>query len=301
MYDVIILGAGAAGLSAGLYCARGGANTLLLEKNAPGGQLLLTHEIENYPGFENIKGIDLAQKFLNHAQKFGLKLQYESVTEITTFDDYLLVKTTTNEYKTKYLIAGIGSSPRKLGVPGEEEFRGKGVSYCATCDGAFFKDKNCIIVGGGDSALDEGIALTKHAAKVTIVHRRSEFRADVYLQKVAKQNKKIEFLMNHEVKEIKGTDKVEKVLLYDNKQDKEYEMPIDGVFIFVGYTPNSTIFENKIELDRGQIIVDLTMQSSHPRIYAIGDIRKGSVKQVIASAGDGAVAAINVLGKLRTE
>jgi thioredoxin reductase (NADPH) len=299
MYDLIILGGGAAGLSAGLYAARGNIKVMLLEKEAPGGQLLLTDNIENYPGFEHIEGFELAQKFMKHAQKFGLNMQYEGVEGIELSDDYVELKTKNNTFKTKYLLVAVGSNPRKLGVPGENKFRGKGVSYCATCDGAFFKDKECIVVGGGDSALDEGIALIKHAKKVTIVHRKDEFRADAYLQKQAEENEKVDFLMNHEVKEIRGEDKVDRVLLYNNKEDKEYEMPIDGVFVFVGYVPNSKILEGKVEMEKGEIVVALDMQSSHPRVYAAGDIRKGSVKQVIASGGDGAMAAINIMHKLR--
>lgn len=298
---MIILGGGAAGLSAGIYAARGNIKVMLLEKNAPGGQLLLTDNIENYPGFEHIEGFELAQKLMQHAQKFGLNIQYEGVEKIETHDDYVELATKNNVYKTKYLLVAVGSNPRRLGVPGEDKFRGKGVSYCATCDGAFFRDKDCVVVGGGDSALDEGIALTKHARKVTIVHRRDEFTAEPYLVDMARNNEKIEFLMNNEVKEIRGEDKVDRVLLYDNKEEKEREMPIDGVFVFVGYIPNSQMLEDKVDLERGEIVVDGVMKSSHKRIYAAGDIRKGSVKQVAASSGDGVMAAIQIMHKLRAE
>ncbi len=301
MYDMIILGGGAAGLSAGIYASRGGINVMLLEKDAPGGQLLLTDNIENYPGYEHIEGFELAQKFMRHAQKFGLNMQYEGAENIKIHDDHVEIETKSNIYKTKYLLVAVGSNPRKLGIPGEDKFRGKGVSYCATCDGAFFKDKNCIIVGGGDSALDEGIALTKFAKKVTIVHRKNDFRAEPYLVDLAKNNEKIEFLMNHEVKEILGEDKVNEVLLYNNKENKEYKMPIDGVFVFIGYVPNSKILEGQIELENGEIVVDSFMKSSHPRVYAAGDIRRGSVKQVAASGGDGVMAAIQIMHKLRAE
>ncbi|MFC1655719.1 thioredoxin-disulfide reductase [Patescibacteria group bacterium] len=301
MYDMIILGGGAAGLSAGIYASRGDINVMLLEKDAPGGQLLLTDNIENYPGYEHIEGFELAQKFMQHAQKFGLNMQYEGAENIKVHDDHVEITTKNNVYKTKYLLAAVGSNPRKLGVPGEDKFRGKGVSYCATCDGAFFKDKDCIIVGGGDSALDEGIALTKFAKKVTIVHRKDEFRAEPYLIELAKNNDKIEFLMNNEVKEVRGNDKVDRVLLYDNKEDKEHEMPIDGVFVFIGYLPNSKVLEGQVDLEKGEVIVDNFMKSSNPRIYAAGDIRQGSVKQVAASGGDGVMATIQIMHKLRSE
>ncbi|MBU1445682.1 FAD-dependent oxidoreductase [Patescibacteria group bacterium] len=302
MYDLIILGGGVAGMTAGLYAARGQINVVLFEKNAPGGQMLSTDSIENYPGIEHIEGFELGTKIMQHAQKFGLPIKYEGATEINLFEDYVEVKTQNDTYKTKYLIFATGSNPRKLGVPGEAEFAGKGVSYCATCDGAFFRDKECIVFGGGNSALDEGIALTKYATKVTIAHRRDEFTAEAFLQTVAKNNEKIEFLMNHEVKEIRGNEgKVDRVLLFNNKTNEEYEKAVEGVFVFVGYTPNSELMEGKVELERGQIITDINMKASHPRVYAAGDIRLNAVKQVISSGGDGATAAIAVMHALRHE
>lgn len=303
MHDFIIIGGGACGLTAGLYAARGGIKPLLLEKEAPGGQLLLTDNIENYPGIEHINGFELAQKMMKHAQKFGLDMKYEGVEKLDFHDDHIALKTKNSEYKAKYVLASLGSNPRKLGVPGEDKYRGKGVSYCATCDGAFYKDKDCVVVGGGSSALDEAIALAEHAGKVTIIHRRDTFSGEKYLEDLAKKNEKIEFLMEHEVREIRAGDdeKVDRVLLYDKKNDKEYEFTAKGVFIFIGYIPNSSILEEKVKLEHGEIVVDENMQSSHPRLYAGGDVRQGSVKQVIASGGDGAMAAINILHKLRSE
>ncbi len=303
MHDFIIIGGGACGLTAGLYAARGGIKPLLLEKEAPGGQLLLTDNIENYPGIEHINGFELAQKMMKHAQKFGLDMKYEGVEKLDFHDDHIALKTKNSEYKAKYVLASLGSNPRKLGVPGEDKYRGKGVSYCATCDGAFYKDKDCVVVGGGSSALDEAVALAEHAGKVTIIHRRDTFSGEKYLEDLAKKNEKIEFLMEHEVKEIRAGDdeKVDRVLLYDKKNDKEYEFTAKGVFIFIGYIPNSSILEEKVKLEHGEIVVDENMQSSHPRLYAGGDVRQGSVKQVIASGGDGAMAAINILHKLRSE
>lgn len=302
MHDLIIIGSGVAGLSGGLYAARGGIDVKLFEKDAPGGQLLLTDNIENYPGIERIEGIELAQKLMGHAQKFGLQITPEGVKEIKLNEDHVEIITSSGSYKSKYCLAATGSNPRKLGAPGELEYRGKGVSYCATCDGAFFRDRECIVVGGGDSALDEGVALTKYASRVTIVHRRDEFRADKYLQDLAKKNEKIEFLMNHEVKEILGDgEKVDRVLLYDKKNDRTYEYNTGGVFIFIGYVPNSHILEEKIELENGYVVVNKNMKSSHDRLYAAGDIRQNAVKQVIASGGDGATAVISIMHKLRAE
>lgn len=302
-YDIIIIGAGVAGLSAALYAARGGAKAVVLEKDAPGGQLMLTDNIENYPGIEHIGGVELAQKLIEHAQKFGAEIRYENVLEINPQDNQVTVKTKDKEYKAKYVITGLGSNPKHLGVPGEDEYRGKGVSYCATCDGAFYKDMPCIIVGGGDSALDEGISLAKHASKVTIIHRRDKFKAEQFLIDLAEKDPKIEFLFNNEVKEIRGDKdgKVDRVLLHDNKDDKEHEFPCKGVFIFIGYTPRSELLEGKVDLENGYAKVDNTMLTSHPRIFAVGDVRNKAVKQVVASGGDGATAAIYAMHNLRKE
>jgi len=301
-FDLIILGGGVSGLSAGLYAARGKINAILLEKNAPGGQMLLTDNIENWPGTERIEGFQLGAQIMNHAQKFGLKIQYEDVTEINLYDDHVEVKTAKNTYNTKYLIAATGSNPRNLNLQSEDKYRGKGVSYCATCDGAFFKDKDCIVVGGGNSAFDEGIALTNHAKKVTIVHRSEVFRAEKYLQDLARKNPKMDFILDTEIKEIKGDDKVKSVILHNNKTNEDKEMPVDGVFVFIGYVPNSQLFKDKVDMTpSGEIIVDLNMKTSHNRVYASGDLRAGAVKQLITSSGDGVTAVINVMKKLREE
>lgn len=303
MYDLVIIGSGAAGLSAGLYAARGRIKTVVFEKLAPGGQLLLMDNIENYPSIDSITGADLAQKMLKHATQFGLEVKYEEITGLNFKEDYVELETPKEKYKTKYCIFAGGSNPRRLGIPGENEYTGRGVSYCATCDGAFFKDKECVVIGGGNSAFDEGIALTKYARKITIIHRRSEFSADKYLQETASKNDKIEFLTNHTVEEIMSDEegKVDRVLLHDLQKDKKYEFKTQGVFVFVGYEPNTALLEGKVEIDKGYVVVDINMKSSHDRLYATGDIRKNAVKQVITSSGDGATAAINIMRKLRSE
>ncbi len=302
-YDTVVIGAGVAGLSAALYLARGGAKSMVFEKEAPGGQLVLTDNIENYPAIEEIGGVELAQKLMKHAQKFGAEIKYEEVKELNPKDDHVIVKTKNSEIKAGYVIVALGSNPRKLDIPGEDEYRGKGVSYCATCDAAFFKDKECIVVGGGDSALDEGLALAEHASKVTVIHRRDKFTAEKYLRDKAEKSDKMEFKFNHEVKEIRADDegKVDRVLLYDNKNDKEYEFECKGVFIFIGYTPRSQLLEGKVDMDNGYVKVDARMKSSHPRIFAAGDIRTEAVKQVVASGGDGATAAIYAMHELRQQ
>ena len=264
--EMLILGTGPAGLAAALYGARADLNPFLLTGTEIGGQAATTDRIENYPGFpDGISGSELAELFQKNAERFGARLEYDVATEVDLTKRPFIVKTYGSEYRTKTLIISTGASPNKLNVPGEQEFRGKGVSYCATCDGWFFKDKNVAIVGGGDSALEEGIFLTRYASSVTIIHRREELRAGAILQKRAKKNPKIKYIWNTVVKEIQGEKGVEKLLLENVKDGSTSVFPTDGIFIFIGHSPNTEMFRNQLELDdKGYILADQRMRTNIP-------------------------------------
>jgi thioredoxin reductase (NADPH) len=244
----------------------------------------------------------LAELFQKNAERFGARLEYEAATEVDLSKRPFIVKTYGNEYRTKTLVISTGANPNKLNIPGEKEFRGKGVSYCATCDGWFFKGKKVSIVGGGDSALEEGILLTRYASSVTVIHRREELRAGVILQKRAKNNPKIEYIWNTVVKEIRGESGVEKLLLENVKDGSTTEFPVDGIFIFIGHSPNTEMFRNQLELDdKGYIIADQRMRTSIPGVYAAGEVCDPFFRQVITSAGMGAAAAISATRQLESE
>jgi thioredoxin reductase (NADPH) len=301
--EILILGTGPAGLAAALYAARADLNPLLLTGTDIGGQAATTDRIENYPGFpDGVSGSELAELFQKNAERFGARLEYEVATEVDLTKRPFVVKTYSNEYLTKALIISTGASPNKLNVPGEKEFRGKGVSYCATCDGWFFKDKDVAIVGGGDSALEEGIFLTRYAKSVTIIHRREELRAGAILQKRAKSNPKIKYIWNTVVKEIRGDKGVEKLLLENVKDGSTSEFPADGIFIFIGHSPNTEMFRNQLELDdKGYIIADPRMRTNIPGVFAAGEVCDPFFRQVITSAGMGAAAAISATRLLESE
>ena len=292
-YEVIIVGGGPAGLTAGLYSKRANLNTLLIEKMACGGQLANTEEIENYPGFESISGYELSQKMKEHAEKFGLEIIQENVIEIKNNGKYKIVKTEDDEYKTMAVILASGGEPRKLNIPGEKEFAGKGVSYCATCDGFFFRDKIITVIGGGDAAVEEGIFLTKFGKKIYIVHRRDKLRAQKIIQERAFKNEKIEFIWDTIPVEIKGSEKVESITLKNVKTEKQFEHKTDGVFIFIGFIPNSHLLKEDVKKNsEGYIITNEKMETGIPGIYAIGDVRERLTKQVTTSVGDGTTAAV---------
>ena len=301
--EMLILGTGPAGLAAALYGARADLNPFLLTGTEIGGQAATTDRIENYPGFpDGISGSELAELFQKNAERFGARLEYDVATEVDLTKRPFIVKTYGNEYRTKTLIISTGASPNKLNVPGEQEFRGKGVSYCATCDGWFFKDKNVAIVGGGDSALEEGIFLTRYASSVTIIHRREELRAGAILQKRAKNNPKIKYIWNTVVKEIQGEKGVEKLLLENVKDGSTSVFPTDGIFIFIGHSPNTEMFRNQLELDdKGYIIADPRMRTNIPGVFAAGEVCDPFFRQVITSAGMGAAAAISATRLLESE
>jgi len=292
--SIVIIGAGPAGLSAALYAARGELNPLVLTGMQPGGQAALTFTIENYPGFpDGVGGTELGDLFQKQAEKFGARVEFDSVTSVDLKTRPFLLKTYNREILAKSIIIATGASSIHLGVPGEEELTGRGVSYCATCDGWFYRGKEVIVVGGGDSALEEAIFLTRYASKVTIVHRRDELRAGAILQTRAQENPKVQFMFNTVIKEIKGEDKVTSVLVENVKTRERTEVPTDGVFVFIGHAPNNEIYKGQLEMDeRGYIKVDKNMQTSVEGVFACGEAADGVYKQVVTSAGMGATAAI---------
>ena len=291
---VIILGTGPAGLSASLYAARADLNPLVFTGTQIGGQAAVTDRIENYPGFpEGVGGAELADLFQKNAERFGARIEYDTATEVDLSSSPFLVKTYSKTYKTQTLIIATGATPNKLHIPGEDKFLGKGVSYCATCDGWFFKDKVVVVVGGGDSALEEGVFLTRYASSVKIIHRRDELRAGAILRKRALSNPKIEVVWDSVVKEIKGSDGVEKVELENVKTGKRSELLTNGFFVFIGHKPTTELFKSQLELDKkGYIIVDKRMRTNIPGVFVAGEACDPLYRQVITSAGMGAMAAI---------
>lgn len=293
VFDVIIIGAGPAGMTAAVYTSRANLKTLMLERGIPGGQMANTEEIENYPGFDHILGPDLSTKMFEHAKKFGAEYAYGDVKEVIDGEEYKTIITGSKEYKARAIIITTGAEYKKMGVPGENELGGRGVSYCAVCDGAFFKNKNLVVVGGGDSAVEEGVYLTRFANKVTIVHRRDELRAQKILQDRAFANDKIDFIWSHTVKEINDENgKVGSVTLVSTKDNSEREFDADGVFIYIGMLPLTKPFASLGILNQlGYIETNEKMETSIPGIYAAGDVRDKMLRQVVTATGDGSIAA----------
>jgi len=293
IYDVIIIGAGPAGMTAAVYTSRGNLSTLMIERGIPGGQMANTEEVENYPGFEMILGPDLSTKMFEHAKKFGAGYAYGDVSEIIDGEQYKTVKVSGKEYKALAVIISSGAEYKKMGIPGEQELGGRGVSYCAVCDGAFFKGKNLVVVGGGDSAVEEGSFLTKFADKVTIVHRRDELRAQKILQDRAFANDKIDFIWNTTLKEINGKDgKVASVTLSSTVDGTETNFEADGVFVYVGMLPLTKPFGDLgILNDNGYVVTNSEMETSVPGIFAAGDVREKTLRQIVTATGDGSIAA----------
>lgn len=292
--DIIIIGGGPAGLSAGIYAARADLKTVLLERGMPGGLAASTEFIENYPGFtEGIGGPELAMQMLNQAQRFGLEVKYTNVESLTRDEHVFTVKTDDEELKAKAVIIATGAKPRMPGYRGEHEFHGRGVSYCATCDGAFFRDKKVAVVGGGDAAVEEAIFLTKFAEKVYIVHRRGELRATKYVQQKAMDNNKIEFVWHSVVEEIKGDATVAGVAVKDVRTGETTTLPIDGIFIYIGHDPSVELVKDMVKLDdKGYIVTDEEMRTSTSGLFAVGDVRSKSLRQVVTAVADGAIAAV---------
>ncbi len=294
-YDVIIIGGGPAGLTAGIYTSRARLSTLMIEKMAVGGQIINAWQVENYPGHKDgVSGVDLTMAMHEQATKFGVETLSDEVTSIAVKGDKKVVKTTQDTFTAKAVIIAGGSERQKLGVPGETEFTGKGVSYCATCDGAFFRDKAVAVIGGGNSAVTEALELTKFAAKVYLVHRRNELRATKILQEKALAQPKIKPIWDSVVEAITGDKFVQKLKLKNMKTKKTDELEVDGIFISVGTQPATGYLKGVVKLDAFNYVeVDDKLQTNVPGIFATGDIRSGSIKQVIAAAGDGAIAAVN--------
>ncbi|MFN7035833.1 MAG: thioredoxin-disulfide reductase [Bellilinea sp.] len=291
---VLILGAGPAGLSAALYAARAELSPLVLTGMEMGGQASLTHTIENYPGFpEGIGGAELGELFRQQAERFGARFEYDLATAVDLSRRPFKVSTYNQQYLAETLIIATGASPNHLNVPKESELTGRGVSYCATCDGWFFKDKKVVVVGGGDSALEEGLFLTRYATDVTIIHRRDQLRAGAILQKRARENPKIHFIWDTVVSEILGNGVVNGVRLTNVKSGETTDFATDGVFIFIGHTPNTQIFQGQLDMTpQGYIVTDMQMRTSVEGVFAAGEVMDPHYRQVVTSAGMGAAAAI---------
>ena len=299
-YDLVIIGAGPAGLAAGLYAGRARLNTLIIEKQKNGGQIVITSEIENYPGcLDEETGPSLIDRMVKQTEKFGVDHVFDTVTDVELEGEEKVIKCLNGEYNAKAVIIAAGAHPVPIGCPGERELSGKGVSYCATCDAAFFEDFEVYVVGGGDSAVEEAMYLTKFARKVTIIHRRDELRAAKSIQEKAFANPKMNFMWDSVVEEIKGDGLVESMIVKKVKTGELTEIKADeadgtfGIFVFIGFKPNSDLFDGKVQMDeRKYIITDDDMKTDIPGVFAAGDIRKKSLRQVVTAAADGAIAAV---------
>ena len=298
IYDTIILGGGPAGISAGVYCARGNIDCAIIDTSLLGGQPTNYLEIENYLGFPTIQGWELAEKFEQHIDKFNIqKFQNEEIQNVDLTSTIKTVQTLKNKYLAKTIIIATGASPKKLGIRGEDEYIGKGVSYCAVCDGAFYKNKTVVVIGGGNAAVEEGIYLTKFAEKVYIMHRRDELRADKIIQERAFNNEKIEFIFDSVPLEIVGDSKKVNLIQYKNVKTGEIKtLNVDGVFPYIGFSPNTEFFNAQLVQDEfGFIRVDENMRTSEVGVFAAGDVRRTPLRQVITAVADGAIAGMSAV------
>jgi thioredoxin reductase (NADPH) len=295
LYDIIIIGAGAAGMAAGLYSARGRMKTLMLERLAVGGQLALTEYIDDYPGYaDGISAIDLSNAMEAQTKRFGLESTYKEAITVELEGRVKLIHTDDITYQAKAVIIATGGYPARIGVPGEEELQGRGVSYCAVCDGAFFQNVPLAVVGGGDSAVEESDFLTRYGSKVTLIHRRNELRAARILQEHVFANPKIEILWDTVVDEIEGEEGVTGLTLRNVKDNSTTKLPVEGIFIFVGYKPHTAFLDGALDLnDGGYIVTNEEMETNIPGVYAAGDVRAKSLKQITTSVADGSIAALN--------
>jgi len=294
-YDLVIIGGGPAGLTAGLYASRAKLNAVLFERLMPGGQVLVTDLVENYPGFpEGISGSDLVQKMADQAKRFGLVIESDEVVSLDLEGEIKTIRFNNRTVTTKAVIIAAGASPRRLNVPGEDVFYGRGVSFCGTCDGPFFRDKIVVAAGGGDTAVQESIFLTKFAKKVYLIHRRDQLRATKILQERAFANDKIEFVWDSAVTGISGSDGVEKVTVKNLKNGNSRDLAADGLFVWIGILPNTEFLKNAVKTDKfGFIITDSNMQTSVPGVFAAGDVRNTPLRQIATAVGDAAIAAIS--------
>ncbi len=290
MHDLVIIGGGPAGLTAGIYAQRARLKTILFEREMVGGQIALSDVIENYPGFPSISGMELMQKFEQHARGLGLEIELAEVKDVQFEGDIKIVKTSKGDYPAKAVVVATGAKPRRLGVPGEKEFTGKGVSYCATCDGPFFRGRDVMVIGGGDTAIKEAVFLAKLAKKVYVVHRRDQLRAEKILQERAFNTENIEFLWSHILKEIKGDRFVEEAVVEDLKTGELKTVKAEGIFIFVGINPTTDFID--VEKDeRGFIKTTSRMETSRSGVFAAGDCTTTPLLQVATAVGNGAIAA----------
>ena len=297
VYDVVIIGAGPAGYTAGIYCSRARHETILISGLLPGGQLMNTTDVENYPGFdEGIMGPDLMEIMRKQTERMGTKIIDDVVTSVDFSQTPFKVSTVSTNFETKTVIVCTGATPRKIGIDGEQTFAGKGVSYCATCDGAFFRNQELAVVGGGDSCMEEATFLTKFASKVHIIHRRDEFRASKIMQERALGNEKISVHWNSTVLDIKGDQKVQQIILKDTKTGEETSLDLGGVFVAIGHEPNTSLFKNQLDLDEnGYIILNTNTQTSVNGIFSAGDVHDHRYRQGVTAAGFGCMAAIDVV------
>ena len=302
MKDLIILGAGPAGLAAAIYGMRAGLDLLVLEKFSPGGQVVNTYEVENYPGFaEPVPGWDLVSAMENQARRLGTEFATGEAVEVTRDDNSFTIRLTDGEpLRARTVIAATGAALKKLGIPGEEQFFGRGVSYCATCDAAFYRDRVTAVIGGGDTALEEAHYLTRFASKVHLIHRRNEFRGAKVLQDRVLASEKIVPVLGKVAVSVNGQSKVESITVKDVNSGTESVIPVDGVFVFIGYTPNTSYLSPSLLNKAGEVIVDMQMRTPVPGLYAAGDLRCDSKRQIVMACADGATAALNAYEDLQS-
>ncbi|EEG76002.1 thioredoxin-disulfide reductase [Dethiobacter alkaliphilus] len=295
LYDLIVLGGGPAGLTAAIYASRSRMSVLVIEHMLSGGQIATSDIVENYPGFpEGINGLEFGQLLEEQARKFGTEMALTTIERVSLQGDVKEVHTTEGAFRAKTLLIATGTRSRPLDVPGEKELKGKGVSYCVTCDGSFYHDKEVVVVGGGDSALEEALVMTKFASKVYLVHRREELRGIGILQDRVKANPKIELILNTVVTKINGTDGVESVTLHDKVQNKTWDLAVEGIFLYVGLLPNTEFLGDELPQSKhGYLLTNEDMETSVPGVYAAGDLREKSLRQVVTAVSDGAIAAVN--------